>query len=687
MWIRFIVHIVSIVAVLTFVVPVTAQQKSLELKPVVVNATRQEEEVLRIPAHITVITLEDIQQSSATNTGELLRAEAGIWITNTSGSSPTGLIIDARGFNNGGGNGSRMLILIDGRRANQVDSSVTDWAAIPLESIERIEIIRGSSTALYGDNAMAGVINIITRKGTVEPSFRGGLEVGSYDTWNRRFSLSGDNDTLSYYLFGNHESTDGFRDNSDYRASNYVGNFGYRTSSYSTLKFRTSYLTNDRELPGALTETELTTEGRDGSVTDDRGKNHQGQWDVGFDSYLSQQQWIELSGGQTLRSGGSTITFPGSGSTDLDSNSRSSALIGKYRLTTPVSGFENRLMIGIDLHKERVAAESFNNFPDPLFPFINTEFTTYERKLLGAYAYDELSLHPSLILTLSGRMDWSKFRFSRKQTDEVTSISTKSSGSRSFQVWSPKAGLTLMTSPTTSVFAVWSRSFRFPNRDELTGLFGLTPELDPEQATTYEFGSQIQIGGIHQASTSVYRMKVKDEILFVPPATGSFINGMNGNIPVVEHEGIEVSIMTRYSESVRLKGSYTVARTKIKDGPFEGNDLPITPKHAGSATIDLGKSEGWMLSLNGRFVAKRYLANDLANDQEKLPDYAVYDARLAYSTTGFETFFGVNNVFDREYEEFGGDGGPPFGNPSGEHRIGVNPSPGRNYMGGATLKF
>lgn len=692
MRIRFIVHMVSIVTILTFAVPVTAQQKGLKLEPVVVTATRQEEEILRIPSHITVITQEDIQQSAATNTGDLLRTEAGIWVTNTSGSSPTGILIDARGFNNGGGNGSRMLILIDGRRANQVDSSATDWAAVPVESIERIEIVRGSSAALYGDNAIAGVINIITKKGGKEPSLDGSLETGSYDTWRRKLTLSGSSGALSYYLHGSHESTDGFRENSDYRASNYIGNFSDSISAFSTFHLRTSYLTNDRKLPGALTETELATEGRDGSVTDDRGKNHQGQWDIGFDSYLSQYQWIELSGGQTLQSGGSTVTFPGSGFTDLDSNSRSSAVFSKYRLTGSIAGRENRLMLGVDLLKERVTAESFNNYPDPLFPFVRTEVTTYDRKLMGIYAHEEFSIYPSLILTLSGRLDWSEFEFSSTETDHVSNTVTVSSGKRKFKddgvpimgepLWSPKVGLTYLTSPSTSLFMTWSNSFRFPNRDELTGLFGITPQLDPERATTYELGSQAQFREIHQASISVFRMKVEDEILFIPPAVGEFAFGENRNIPEVQHEGVEMSISTRYSEILRLKGHYTVTRTEIRKGPFEGSTLPITPKHTSSAAIDLGKREGLMLSVTGRFVSKRFLANDLSNTQEKLPKYSIYDARLTYSTTDFEAFFGVNNIFDKKYEEFGGVGGFPFGT-----RIGVNPSPERNYIGGATLKF
>lgn len=89
-----------------------------------------------------------------------------------------------------------------------------------------------------------------------------------------------------------------------------------------------------------------------------------------------------------------------------------------------------------------------------------------------------------------------------------------------------------------------------------------------------------------------------------------------------------------------------------------------------------------MLSITSRFVGKRFLANDLANEQEKLPSYTVIDTRLAYFSDSFEAFFGVNNILDREYEEFGGVGGFPFGD-----RIGFYPSPERNYIGGISVRF
>lgn len=644
----------------------------LEISPVVVTATRQEEETLKVPSHVTVITQEDLARSNTTNVGDALKSEPGLWVVNTSGSAPTGILIDGRGFNNGGGNGSRMLVLIDGRRANLADSSHPDWAAIPVESVERIEVVRGPASALYGDNAMAGVINIITKKGSSEPVKRFTLEGGSYRYWKRIGSVSGTDEGLSYYLFGSYETADGYRENSDHRGSNYVGNFGYQISPLTTLRFRSGYLSNERLFPGALTASEMETVGRRGSlVSEDFGATRQGQFDIGLESQLDEGRRIELTAGKVFRGDDFRITFPGAGVSESARDLRSTSVSGNYRTTGPFGGDRSRLMLGVDLLKERV--ESPSTFTDTT-PTVSTDRVTYERRLIGAYAHEEFSVVPSILLTLSGRMDWSVFQYSQE--------STAVSGERGFRIWSPMAGLSYLTTPYTSLFANWSRSFRFPNRDELTGLFGFTPELDPETARTIELGNKIQAGKRFEATASVFRSVVQNEIIYVPPPLLAAAFGQNENLPEVRHDGLEVSARLQPGESLRLKGGYTMTRTEILEGPFQGSRLPITPKHAGSAGIDLGKEEGYRLSLAGRFVGKRFLANDLANQAEKLPAYSVYDGRLSYQGVAFEFFFGVNNVFNRKYEDFGGLGGFPFGT-----RIGFNPSPERNYIGGGTMTF
>lgn len=657
--------------------------ETVELKPVMVTATRQEEKALQVPSHVTVITSEDIRRSNATNVGDLLRTESGLWVTNTSGSTPSGIMVDGRGFNDGGGNGSRVLVLIDGRRSNLVDTSNPDWAAIPVDAIDRIEIDRGPVTSLYGDNAIAGVINIITKSGAREPYTDLSLEAGSYDYWKRKAAISESTGAFGYYLYGGYDTSDGYREHSDYRASNYIGNINYKVSNFSTLNLRSGYVSNDYLLPGSLTNSEIAEFGRRGSVTPlDQATTHQGRLDLAFDSFFDPYHWIELTVGQSLRGQESLTTVPNSGSTDLNDDSRSVAISGKYRVTGRIGGRENRFMLGTDLLKEKIQAQSANNYPDPTFPFINMENTDYTRRLIGAYVNEELPMLSTLTLNLTGRMDWSRFTFSQATTDLTSNSTTESSGHRSFRVWSPMIGLTYQTTPLTSLFATWSRNFRFPNRDELTGIFGLTPELEPEQATTYEVGEKIQAGPAFEGTLSIFRTEVKNEILFVPPALNAPTFGQNENVPEVRHEGIEASAVTRPYPTLRFKGSYAITQTKIQQGPFDGSHLPITPKHAGSVTMDWGKEKGPMLSATGGFVGSRYLANDLANQQEKLPKFIVVDAKISYRFNAGAVFFGVNNLLNRKYNDFGGVGGFPFGS-----RIGFNPSPERNFIGGGTFRF
>jgi outer membrane cobalamin receptor len=142
------------------------------MEEVTVTATRYEEQPSDVPAHITVITRKDIAESTAQNIPELLRTETGIQVNDIAGNRRN-YTVDLRGF--GETAPSNTLVLVDGRRINQADLSGTDWTEIPLERVERIEIIRGGrGSVLYGDNAAGGVINIITKKGD---TFKAGGEL------------------------------------------------------------------------------------------------------------------------------------------------------------------------------------------------------------------------------------------------------------------------------------------------------------------------------------------------------------------------------------------------------------------------------------------------------------------------------------------------------------------------------
>src|SRR4051812_13076065 len=128
---------------------------------VVITAPRFPEDVRRLPANVTVLEKEDIARSAARTLPELLSAEVGLTMKDFYGNNAASTSIDLRGFGVTGPQNT--LILLDGRRLNDFDLSGVQWSSIPLSGIERIEIVRGSGAVLYGDNASAGIINIVTR--------------------------------------------------------------------------------------------------------------------------------------------------------------------------------------------------------------------------------------------------------------------------------------------------------------------------------------------------------------------------------------------------------------------------------------------------------------------------------------------------------------------------------------------
>src|SRR5918995_6915081 len=150
-------------------------------EPVVVTATRFEERYVSQPVNLTVITAEEIRASPAKTVPDLLAERAGIVVRDLFGNNASSTTVDMRGFGSTGTQNT--LILVDGRRVVDIDLSGVQWSAVPLSAIERIEIVRGGGSVLYGEGATAGVINIITRSpapGKTELTLRG--SVGSYDT-------------------------------------------------------------------------------------------------------------------------------------------------------------------------------------------------------------------------------------------------------------------------------------------------------------------------------------------------------------------------------------------------------------------------------------------------------------------------------------------------------------------------
>ncbi|MCH8083902.1 MAG: TonB-dependent receptor plug domain-containing protein, partial [Myxococcales bacterium] len=188
-----------------------------------VTATRAEREVLDTPGNVTVIDREQIERSGLRDVPELLRRLAGVYVTNTT-SSPEGYGMEIRGFNDGGGGGSSTLVLVDGRRINEPDSSNADWSRLRLDNVERIEILRGPASAAWGDNAIGGVVQIFTRRGEGDTQATLKGRAGSYDNYGGSFYAGGSQGPVTASLFADGLDSDNYRDRANFWSAQVQGN-------------------------------------------------------------------------------------------------------------------------------------------------------------------------------------------------------------------------------------------------------------------------------------------------------------------------------------------------------------------------------------------------------------------------------------------------------------------------------
>src|SRR5262249_33009933 len=198
-------------------------------------------------ASTTVITRTDLARSPGQTVQDVLAREPGIQVTSLFGSvNGARSTVDMRGF--GATGALNTLVLINGRRLNDVDLASIDLSVIPVDSIERIEITRGSSGGvLYGDGAVGGVINIVTRNGVNQP-FSGRVQgqVGSYRYGEADASFSGSNGPFAASVAGNAISSGGYRSNNQLHQQNVVGDFrwndGQGTGAYFNLSGNDQHL-------------------------------------------------------------------------------------------------------------------------------------------------------------------------------------------------------------------------------------------------------------------------------------------------------------------------------------------------------------------------------------------------------------------------------------------------------------
>lgn len=661
MW-RIVLIVWSGLWVCSSVFAAETEPPGIVLDEVVVTATRQEEGLARIPAHVTVISAAEIARSAAQSVPELLRSVAGVLVNDIAGNGRN-YTVDLRGF--GETASLNTLVLIDGRRVNQADLSGVDWSLIPKERVERIEIVRGGrGSVLYGDNAAGGVINIITKKGTLQPVVTGNLLAGSYETFQGNASASGTIQNLSLAVNGNYLTSDGYRDNSDTLAKDVGLNLEYAVSDRLSLHMNSGYHQDDTSLPGALTRSELAS-GVSRTATlhpDDFADTRDRYLQGGLRFFLTDNSYLELNAATRERQAEFFSFFDVgefAGKTEIDTRSVSPQLV----LHEQLFGLATRVLLGFDYEKSEEDIRNTSIF----FGFPSTTAHELSRESQGYFAHTELSLTERLAVSGGFRKDRAEFSF--------RSIDAGTSDSNTLDEDLYTLGASYRFRDNSSAYVSYAKSFRYPVLDEMFNFFTNTinSDLKTQTADDLELGLRHRFESGLAVALNLFRVVTEDEIFFNPM---TFANeNLDGDSI---RQGVELSAEKELC-AILFSGSYIFRDTEIDGGRYDGKELPGVPRHQWAIGARKTFADRIQLGLNGTYVGERRFISDFDNSHDKLDNYFNLTGKLSYLLKQGELYLAVNNILDEEYAEYGAL------NFMGEE--GFYPSPRINFAAGANFTF
>jgi len=380
-----------------------------ELKEYVVSDSRlptTKKNIQAVPANITVITDEDIQRIGAKTVQEAIQYSTGIVMYNAIGNNFE-QTIDLRGFN--AQPVPSISVFVDGVRANTPDFNTINWDLIPLEAIKRIEVYPGSS-AIFGKNALGGVINILTKDGTKQHRLGGETVIGSFQRQRLTLNASGPiKKAFNYYSTFTRELEKGFRKNSGARISRFFGKLGFTPTQDTTTHVSYTYVKNRLYQAGSLPLFEAvidpTINFTDGDFTDRETNNVR----VSFQHNLP--LGLSVTGnGYYRRLQQETRTVGQSSQIDglFDVETWGGTLQGSHRFE--LGNHTNDLVVGSEFTRNDFGTDdSAFFFSAPDSPTLTN--TSINEDILAFYLQDTLSLWSRVILSGGVRYDHDQYGF------------------------------------------------------------------------------------------------------------------------------------------------------------------------------------------------------------------------------------------------------------------------------------
>lgn len=637
------------------------------LDAVVVTADRAPAPLATSTAAVSVLRGDALRQMPVRSLGDALRMVPGFSVIDFEGGGEDPKLT-VRGFY-GAGEAEYVTVLVDGKPLNAPHTGVADWDLLPLAAIQSVEVVRGGASSLYGDAAIGGVVNVITR---MEPgTVRARATAGGDGALQYALAAAGSLFGARAQGWANVARTDGFRDHADRRTQGVGLTVDVMDRPGAALSLSALHRRREFQEPGPLAASLLDASRTQAyplyrfDNTDDRltRLSVDGAADAGA---------ARVSGYVTgeVRDAGITRTLtlaPGFGDTKLrrldTRRVLASAQVDAPGLPLP---WDNRVTVGFDGSAGRMESDYVALLTGTVESYEAGEIAAGQpdeagdatRTAAAGFVRYELQPSPAVRISLGGRVDWLRDAF----TPRAPTVGEKAAAEHT--AFSPRAGVNVRYLRAAGhegwAYANVGRSFKAATPDQLYDRrtipipvepYKLTisnPDLRPQYGVSYEGGAYHRVALAPsvsaRASVAAYQVDMRDELDF-DLETFRYVN-----LGRSRHRGVEAALNLDAAGGWAAFANYTLQSAVSRFGENRGNALKAIPRHTLAGGVDAPLVRGATAGVTVTDVRGVWM--DDANTL-RLPGWTRVDARLTVPVRSVRVWAEAFNVLDRAYSTTG----------------------------------
>lgn len=635
-----------------------------EVDPVVVSASRMPQLLRTAPIGATVITAEQIERSGVADANEAIRKLGGVPARADLNNGRENKL-DLRGY--GDAASQNVVVLVDGIRISENEGIAARLSAIPLDRIDRIEIVRGSSSVMWGEGASAGAINVIlkqaegARDGAAVTSGRVQAAVASFG--GHELSASGEHSVGPWVLDAavKRVRDGGWRENAEYRQD--VGSFGAQWRMQDVrAAFRVQHEDQASRLPGALSYEDARQHPRSTDTPKDYAN-------AGETRYTAQLAWqamsalaLQLDAGKRER----TAAYVSYGGAEVRSNSQQSQLTPTVRYSQTLSGVDVKAVSGVDLQDWRFDKTGSRGLE------------TGSQRNRAFFVHGDVAL-PTATRISSG---WRSETVNKAGDFPGNAIASATQYNRDDHLYASELGLSQTVLPGWEVYGRAATSYRQANIDENR----LTPNqgpLRPQRNSDREVGVK-WAQGAQSATVRYFTQKTRDEIAFDALAYA------NTNIDPTQRKGVEAEGRWQATQSLSVSAVVQQLTARFREGVNAGKEMVLVAPRSATLRAGWRIDDHQTLDAGVQFLAaSRYSGDESNGCTMRVPSSTLLDARYAWSNRDWTVAFSGTNLADRRGFDYGYaytfDGSNPCGASATER--GVYPYAGRALKLAVTRRF